>query len=161
MNFTAIDFETATGYRSSACAVGIVTVENGKITEQYYSLIQPPGNQYWAGNICVHGIRPQDTADVPTFTELYPEIRERLAGRQLVAHNAPFDRSVLQRTMGYYGLDHADLNLTGWDCTLRIYRSKGFQPCRLSDCCTRLGIELNHHEALSDALACARLYMMK
>lgn len=27
--FTAIDFETATGYMDSACAIGIITVENG------------------------------------------------------------------------------------------------------------------------------------
>ena len=33
MNFTAIDFETATGNRASACAVGIVSVENAKITD--------------------------------------------------------------------------------------------------------------------------------
>jgi DNA polymerase-3 subunit epsilon len=161
MNFTAIDFETATGYRSSACAVGIVTVENGEITETYYSLIQPPGNQYWIGNIEIHGIRPKDTSSAPTFGELYPEIRKRLAGRTLVAHNASFDRSVLGKTMEHYGLDGSELNLTGWECTLRIYRSKGFHPCKLSDCCGRLGIELNHHEALSDALACARLYLMR
>ena len=43
MNFTAIDFETATGKRSSACAVGIVTVEDGVISDTFYSLIQPRG----------------------------------------------------------------------------------------------------------------------
>jgi len=42
--FTAIDFETATGNRNSACAVGIVPVENGKITKEYYVIIQPPDN---------------------------------------------------------------------------------------------------------------------
>ena len=33
MTFTAIDFETATGHPESACAIGIVTVENGIIVE--------------------------------------------------------------------------------------------------------------------------------
>jgi DNA polymerase-3 subunit epsilon len=70
MNFTAIDFETATGKRDSACAVGIVTVENGAITEEYYSLIQPPGNEYFGMNIAVHGIHPQDTQGAPTFHDL-------------------------------------------------------------------------------------------
>lgn len=41
MNFAAIDFETATGRRNSACAVGIVTVEDGEIIDKYYSLIRP------------------------------------------------------------------------------------------------------------------------
>ena len=44
MTFTAIDFETATYHRHSACAVGIVTVEQGIITDEYYTLIQPPQN---------------------------------------------------------------------------------------------------------------------
>ena len=161
MNFTAIDFETATGYQNSACAVGIVTVENGEIVEQYYTLIQPPDNYYWRRfTEEIHGIRPADTANAPTFAELYPEFRKRLHGRTVVAHNEAFDRSVLKNTMLHYGLDYGELSLTDrWECTMRIYRTKGFRPCKLSDCCGRLGIELNHHEALSDALACAKLYL--
>lgn len=58
MTFTAIDFETATGHPHSACAVGIVTVEDGIITEEYYTLIQPPDNEYWYRNVMVHGIKP-------------------------------------------------------------------------------------------------------
>jgi DNA polymerase-3 subunit epsilon len=162
MNFTAIDFETATGHRNSACAVGIVTVENGEIVDQYCTLIRPPNNEYWFGNINVHGIRPADTASAPTFAELYPEIKKRLGGRTVVAHNESFDRSVLKNTMSHYGLDYGDLGLPDrWECTVRIYRAKGFQPCKLSDCCRRLKIELNHHEALSDALACAQLYLLR
>jgi len=162
MTFTAIDFETATGYHSSACATGIVTVENGKIVDQYSTLIRPPENYYWGVNIRVHGIHPADTADAPDFAELYPEIRKRLIGRTVVAHNESFDRSVLRKTMAHYKLDYEELALSDrWECTVRIYRAKGFDPCKLSDCCQRLGIELNHHEALSDALACARLYLMR
>ena len=43
LSFAAIDFETATGYMESACAVGIVTVTDGEITDEYYSLIQQIG----------------------------------------------------------------------------------------------------------------------
>jgi DNA polymerase-3 subunit epsilon len=162
MNFTAIDFETATGKRSSACAVGIVTVENGIITEEYYSLIQPPGNAYFGMNIAVHGIRPKDTLNAPTFKDLYPEIEKRLANRTLVAHNEVFDRSVLKRTMEHYALDYIELCLADrWECTMRIYKAKGFVPYKLNTCCARLGISLNHHEALSDAIGCAQLYLQR
>jgi DNA polymerase-3 subunit epsilon len=138
-----------------------VTVKGGEISETYYSLIQPPGNQYWFGNSNIHGIHPADTQTAPTFAELYPEIRKRLHRQKLVAHNESFDRSVLRNTMNYYGLDYEELALSDrWECTVRIYRAKGFHPCKLSDCCRRLDIELNHHEALSDAVACARLYLM-
>ncbi|QHI69210.1 3'-5' exonuclease [Tichowtungia aerotolerans] len=162
MNFTAIDFETATGRRSSACAVGIVTVKNGAITEQFYSLIQPPGNEYFGMNIGVHGIRPVDTENAPTFADLYPEIRQRLQNRKLVAHNESFDRSVLRRTMEHYGLNYEELGLKErWECTMRIYKAKGFVPYKLNACCERLGIALQHHEALSDAIGCAHLYLQR
>lgn len=162
MTFTAIDFETATGRRSSACAVGIVTVEDGVITEQFYSLIQPPGNEYFGMNIAVHGIRPADTENAPSFANLYPEIKQRLQNRTLVAHNEVFDRSVLKRTMEHYELDYGELELAErWECTMRIYKTKGFVPYKLNACCQRLGIELKHHEALSDAVACAHLYLKR
>jgi DNA polymerase-3 subunit epsilon len=160
MDFVAIDFETATGRRDSACAVGIVTVKDGEIADKYYSLIQPPGNVYNWMNVNIHGIRPADTACAPVFEDIYPEIRERLMCKTVVAHNEVFDRSVLRRTMEYYSLDYSDLQLAErWECTMRIYKKKGFAPCRLNACCERLGIELNHHEALSDALACAKLFL--
>lgn len=162
MNFAAIDFETATGRRNSACAIGIVTVENGEITDQYYRLIRPPGNTYNWMNINVHGIRPEDTAFEPEFHELYPQIKARLANKVVVAHNEVFDRSVLKRTMEYYGLEYEELNLADrWECTMKIYRKKGFRPYKLNACCERLGIELKHHEALSDAVACAKLYLLR
>ena len=162
MNFTAIDFETATGKRSSACAVGIVTVANGVITEKFHSLIQPPDNAYFGMNIAVHGIHPHDTARAPTFKELFPEIRRRLQGRTLVAHNESFDRSVLKRSMEHYDLDYEALKLPErWECTMRIYKAKGFVPYKLDACCRRLKIPLTHHEALSDAIGCATLYLRR
>lgn len=162
MNFTAIDFETATGKRNSACAIGLVTVVNGEITEKYFSLIQPPGNEYFGMNISVHGIHPKDTINAPTFAELYPEIRKRMQKRTIVAHNEVFDRSVLKRTMEYYDLDYTELGLADrWECTMKIYKAKGYVPYRLNACCERLGIPLTHHEALSDAIGCAKLYLRK
>jgi len=57
LNFTAIDFETANEQRSSACAIGIVCIEDGLITEQEYHLIKPPGLHFNPFNIAIHGIR--------------------------------------------------------------------------------------------------------
>lgn len=44
--FTAIDFETAQGYRWSICQVGLIRVENGIITKEINLLVQPPDNYY-------------------------------------------------------------------------------------------------------------------
>ncbi len=160
MNFTAIDFETATGKRYSACAVGIITVENGKIINEYNALIQPPNNEYSYYNTEVHGITEFDTVNAPLFPDVYPEIRDLLAGQTVVAHNESFDRGVLQKTMEYYNLDYSELNISNpWECTLKIYRAKGYKPASLDACCSKQGINLNHHEALSDARGCAMLYL--
>ena len=162
MNFVALDFETATGSRASACALGIVTVSGGEITEAWHTLIRPPDNQYWRMNIGVHGITPAKTRSSPDFAAIYPEIRKRLHGKTVVAHNESFDRSVLKGCMEFYSLDYSELMLPAkWECTVKIYRALGFSPCRLCDCCERLNIQLNHHEALSDAMACAQLYLRR
>ena len=160
LSFVAIDFETATGYMESACSVGIVTVTDGIITDEYYSLIQPPENEYWRSNILVHSITPDMTESLPGFHAIYPEVKKRLQGMTVVAHNEQFDRNVLQRTMRMYQLDYDELLLAErLEWTLRIYRSLGYKPANLSACCERQGIELTHHEALSDARGCAKLYL--
>ena len=119
MTFTAIDFETATGNRNSACAVGIITVENGIITDEYYSLIKPPNNEYNWHNIQVHGITKRDTQNAPTFKRVYPEIKKRLKGKIIVAHDESFDRSVLQKTMTENGLDYSEYGSVGFHFPLR------------------------------------------
>lgn len=159
MNFTAIDFETAK--HNTACAVGIVCVKNGEIVDEYSSLIQPPGNpfnQYTE----IHGITAEDTVNAPLFSDIYPEIKKRLRRRTIVAHKEIFDRKVLMNMMKIYGLDYNELELAQkWQCTLKIYQGKGFYPAGLSACCKKMKIKLNHHDALSDARACAQLYMKR
>lgn len=162
MTFTAIDFETATGSPESACAVGIVTVNDGIITEEFYTLIQPPNNEYWYRNVMVHGIKPIETINEKTFDSHFPEIQKRLLGRKIVAHNEAFDRRVLKSTMKYYGLYYDELEIADmWECTCKIYRKKGYKPANLKHCADLNNIQLVHHEALSDARACAKLYLLK
>ena len=159
-NFVAIDFETATGDRNSACAVAIVTVEEGIIVEEYSQLIQPPSNDYTWRNIQVHGIRPNDTVNSPSFSEVYPELHKRLTGKTVVAHNEAFDRSVMQKSMESYDIPYADLGCEEeWVCTVKKYRANGFKSAALNVLCDHFEIKLQHHDALSDARACAKLYL--
>ena len=155
----AIDFETAD--RHHICAVGIVSIENGKIIDEFHTLIQPPNNTYNWHTIQVHGIHPEDTENSPKFNTVYPEIKNRLQGKIIVAHNESFDRSVLQKTMLDFGLDYKELNISEqWECTMKMCRGNSKYPSgKLNECCAVDNIELNHHEALSDARACALLYL--
>lgn len=159
IDFVAIDFETA--IRHHVCSVGIVSFENGEIVEEYHALIQPPNNEYNWHNIQVHGIRERDTFCSPNFYEIYPEIKKRLLGKVIVAHNESFDRGVLIKSMNDCGLDYSELGLPDkWECTLKIYKSKGYKPANLKACCDRHDIELEHHQALSDSRACGKLYLL-
>lgn len=161
-SFTAIDFELANADYTSICAIGIIYVENGLIADEFYSLVRPPGNRYMWQASRVHGIKPRHTADAPTFKTLFEEFRHLITHRTMVAHNELFDRSVLEQTMGYYNLDYTGLCLPPkWECTSEIYRKKGFPKTKLNRCCEIMGIELNHHDALSDARACAMLYLQQ
>ena len=158
-SFTAIDFETAISHH--ICSVGIVTFENGEIIDEYHALIKPPNNEYNWNNIQVHGITANDTRNVTNFKGIYPEIKKRIFGRTLVAHNESFDRGVLFKSMRDCNIDYSDLNISErWECTLKIYRAKGYRPANLNACCKVHGIELQHHQALSDARACAKLFLI-
>ena len=151
MNFVALDVETAVGKRNSICQIGIVRVENGKITEKYSKLIQPPGNEYAYWNTKIHGIVAADTAYSPFFNEIWDEIKAFIGDNIIVAHNAAFDIDCLTKTLKHYNLEVPDFKS---ECT---YKKTGL---KLNLACEEYGVVLdNHHEALADALACAEIYL--
>ena len=96
-SFTAIDFETAQGSRTSICQVGLVRVEQGVITDEINILVQPPDNYYWDKLIAIHGITPEDTANAPTFDKIWDQIEPYITNQTVVAHNGmAFDFPVLE-----------------------------------------------------------------
>ena len=103
-SFTAIDFETASAAFYSACSIGIVRYENNEITHKKYFLIQPPDNHYNINNICIHGIKPEDTADADFFPVIWEKIKSLFLNTCIVAHNASFDMKVLKTTLNYYDI---------------------------------------------------------
>lgn len=147
--FTAIDFETANNKRSSICQVGLVRVIGGKVVDQINVLVRPPGNEYSSYNIDVHGIIPSMTARALPFDKVWPALEHYIAGQNLVAHNMAFDGSCLQQTLTHYRIKVPSYQSY---CTYRLYGKK------LSLLCQQHGIALNHHDALSDAMACAQLF---
>lgn len=155
MNFVAIDFETANYTPTSACAVGLAIVRKAKIVDTYYTLIKPEPFWFLSGFTELHGISAKDVKKAKTFEELWPELRELIHGEPLLAHNAPFDRTVLKSCLNLYGLR---LKQPEFYCSLRIAR-EAFPKAKtnkLPAVCRRLKIPLNHHQAKSDAVACAK-----
>lgn len=156
MSFVAIDFETADYGRDSACAIALVRVEGDEIVAKTYALIRPPRSQFQFTYI--HGITWEQVKHEPTFGEIWPEMSAFLADTDyFVAHNATFDKGVLETCCMKAGLKPPQLPFR---CTVKLARQVWRLPSnKLNLVCQHLNIPLNHHNALSDAEACARIVL--
>jgi DNA polymerase-3 subunit epsilon len=103
MKAVAIDFETATSSRDSACAVGLAWIESGIVTRREYRLIRPRQEQFHPMNIRVHGITAADVRGAPEFPVVFNEFKSELEGALVLAHNSSFDISVLDASLQAYG----------------------------------------------------------
>jgi DNA polymerase-3 subunit epsilon len=152
--FVAIDFETANRSRESACSIGIIRVENFLIVQKSSFLIRPVPEQFEFTYI--HGIRWRDVANAPSFGELWPTIAPLFEGAEVIAaHNASFDQGVLYACCDFYGIPRPPHRFL---CTVQLARKTWrLHPTKLPNVCDYLSIPLDHHQALSDAEACARI----
>ena len=121
-----------------------------------HRLIRPPRSAFVFTDI--HGITWEDVAHRPDFGGVWRDVAPVLEGAEfLAAHNAPFDRGVLSACCTAADLAPPALD---WRYTVQVARKVlGIRPANLRHVCDRLGIPLRHHEALSDAEACARIVL--
>ncbi len=159
-DFAAIDFETANGSRSSVCSVGVVVVRDGEVRDDFYSLIHPAPNYYAWFCQQVHGLCDADTCNAPLFPEVWEQIAPRIEGLPLVAHNARFDEGCLRAVYEHYGLQYPEYEF--YDTLWASRQTFGHTLCnhQLHTVAEACGYDLiNHHHALADAEACARIAM--
>jgi len=152
--FVAIDFETAAHQRESACAVALARVERGRVVAVEHRLIRPPERVFRFSHI--HGLTWEDVADAPAFRTTWLELAPLFEGAAFfAAHNAPFDRTVLHACCQRARLRPPSLP---FHCTMWLARQVwGLYPTTLPHVCDYLEIPLDHHDAESDARACARI----
>jgi len=156
--FVAIDFETANNDRFSACQIGIVAFDRAGIEFEKKINIRPPSEYFLHSGI--HGITWSDVYDQPSFEDVWPEIEGYFSSTDyLVAHNASFDKSVLEACCSYYKLANRNRR---WLCTFRDVARRlwpNLQNHKLPTVCQALGISIVHHDGLSDARACAKIIL--
>lgn len=154
-SFVAIDFETSNYRRTSICSVGMVFVENKKIVDRHYALIQPKPNFYVPDFVKIHGITYWDTLKADTFDVFWKNILPKVGHLPFVAHNKSFDFSCLKAVLMEYNLPE----LTNpFYCSLVQSRKvlPNLENYRLDTVSKYLGYDLkNHHNAIADAEACA------
>lgn len=154
--FVAVDFETADASPDSACAIGLVRVEDGVLTDHFYRLIRPPRREI--PHAFVHGLSWYQLRKELLFARLWPVLAPWFedAGA-LAAHNAGFDRGVLDACCAAARVSTPRFP---WLCTVELARTTWALPSyKLPAVAAHLGIALEHHHALSDAEACARILL--
>ncbi|QFT87735.1 DNA polymerase III PolC-type [Bacillus sp. THAF10] len=157
-NFVAFDFETANISRTSVCSIGMVFVENNKVKETVYELINPEG-YFDPRNTAIHGITEEDVVNAPTFDVFYEGVKDKLDNQLMVAHFLPFDGYVLRDSLTRYGLTPVSKQLM-CSCQLSKKLLPDLPSHSLKTMSRYFGIQLDqHHHALDDARACAEIFI--
>lgn len=158
MDFTAIDFETASKERTSVCSLGICVVKNNEIIERKEMLIKPDPFDFNEYNVKIHGITPEMVLGMPTFDKYWDSLKGYIENSMVIAHNAPFDVHVLCSTLEHFGIE---IPAFSYMCTV-VLSQKAYPDLpshKLNNLAEALGIGFSHHRAGDDAYACAAAFL--
>ena len=156
--YIVFDVETPNARNDRMSAIGITVVENRKIAQRFYSLVDPEARfDYF--NIQLTGISPEDVEDAPNFAKLWKQIEPIMASGILVAHNAPFDMGVLAKCLRAYGITWKPQAQYACTCAMGRTCYPALPNHKLNTMSNFLGIDLCHHHAGSDSDACAELLL--
>lgn len=161
MDYVVIDLET-TGTKCAqnrVTEIGAYRVENGQITEEFQTLINPetPIPIFITE---LTGISDAMVADAPRFRDIASDLLNFIDDAVIIAHNAHFDISFLnmeiRRVFGTYRLGNPHL------CTVQLSRRllPQLMNHRLHTIAEHYGITIkNRHRAADDALATAKIFI--
>ena len=154
-------------------AVGMVPIRAGtaRLAEAYYTLVRPePGARIDPRSVTAHQLVEAELRDAPALAEVVPEIARRAAEGVLLVHHRALDLGFLKRAFGAAGVrwpappvvDTVNL-LVAVERRRRMrdpYLPEKLPPLNLSIARRGLGLpDYPAHDALSDALATAELFL--
>ncbi|PWU10134.1 MAG: DNA polymerase III subunit epsilon [Verrucomicrobia bacterium] len=160
--FAAIDFESAGSQPDGTdppIQIGIACMKGGQLLPETFfrSYLQNTSRELHCVATTIHGIRPDQLTNAPPLLSLWPEVRNRLTNRYVVAHGAGTERRHL-RVFPFHGFGP-------WIDTLQLARK--LQPSlndyslgsliaafRLEEEIDQFCKNLHWHDALYDAVAC-------
>lgn len=162
----SIDFETANSKRASVCSIGFVVEEYGEIIMEKEILVNPK-TDFTPKCIKVHGIKPLDVVDAPTWDVAWKEVESYITDSTLViAHNLrSMELACIRQECERYNMELPPFakvrghNKMAYD-TLKIAKDNysDLENHRLDTLAKYFNINLDHHNALSDAKACLELF---
>lgn len=155
-NFITIDFETASRYEYSPCSVSLYEFNEEKYSKLLSTLINP-GDVFFDPHLTnLHGITKDMVKSAPSINIILQKICDLIGNKFIFAHNASFDISKLVQGCNLYNIDipyfeYADSLMVAKRTWPNLINYK------LDTVCDYLNIELNHHNADSDSVACGQI----
>jgi DNA polymerase-3 subunit epsilon len=173
--YWALDLETGglDARTDAILAVGMVPIRAGtiRVPESYYTLVRPePGARVDPRSVTAHQLVEGDLRDAPALADVVPEVARRLAEGVLLVHNRELDEAFLRGAFARSGsrwpapriVDTVDLVLA-LDHRRRArdpYLPERTPALRLRAARREIGLpDYPAHDALSDALAAAELFL--
>ncbi len=143
--------------------VGCVELHNRMLTGNNFHRYINPERDSEEGALAVHGLTTEFLRDKPKFAEIANELRDYIAGAEVIIHNAPFDLGFLNQEFKLLGLPTFTEHCSGVIDTL--VNAKEMHPGKrnsLDALCDRYGVSNSHrklHGALLDAELLADVYL--
>lgn len=135
-----LDVET-TDLDGAICQIAIIDTNGQMLLNSLVNPLQPCSQEATA----VHGLRDVDLVDAPTWAQLWPDVREAIGHRRVLAYNAPFDQQHVLADCARAGIDPAGLQAPDrWWCVMRA------RACAENSKWRALG---GNHDALGDVQA--------
>ncbi|MHC8522360.1 exonuclease domain-containing protein [Rossellomorea sp. H39__3] len=161
LKFVVVDLETTGNSPKRGeriIQLSAVTIENGKITDQYTSFVSP-GKPIPAFIEELTGIDDDMVRDAPAFEEIAPVVHKILEGAVFVAHNVNFDLSFLQAELeesGYMPFDGPSVDTV----ELAKVAFPSADSFKLSELSSTLDVShVRPHQADSDAYVTAEILL--
>jgi DNA polymerase-3 subunit alpha (Gram-positive type) len=158
-DFVVFDLET-TGLspkKNKIIEIGAVKVQEGKITERFSTFVNPQVPIPFEIEELT-GIRDDMVMNAPTIEEILPEFLEFCRGCVMVAHNAEFDMSFIQKNCEDL---HLPCAFTVADTVaLARFLLPQLNRFKLDTVAKAVGVSLeNHHRAVDDAACTAEIFV--
>lgn len=158
MDFLTIDFEVASRWEYSPCSVSIYKFTENSYNKIYSTLINSGDVFFDPQLVKLHGITFDMVQDAPSLSNVMQEICNIIKDNFLFAHNATYD--ILKIITGCKECNINIPNFKYADSLMLAKRTwKGLINYKLDTICDFLNIDLNHHNADSDAIACGKIVL--
>jgi DNA polymerase III subunit epsilon len=143
--------------------IGCVELINRRLTGNNLHFYVNPERDSDPGALAVHGLTTEFLSDKPKFADIAAELRDFIAGAELIIHNAPFDVGFMDIEFGLVGMPCVKEVCGGVIDTL-VQAKQMFPGKRnsLDALCDRFDVSNAHrtlHGALLDSELLAEVYL--